>query len=50
MQEQGLGAAYLLGDIAVSHGLAGLGLERGNLSGKLADHVFHACQIVFGSF
>jgi hypothetical protein len=50
MQQQRLGAAHLLGDVAVTDGLPGLGLERGNLGGKLPDHIFDARQIVLGGF
>ena len=48
MKQQRLGAAHLAGNIAVAHRLAGLGLQRSDLRGELADDVFDPGQIVLG--
>ncbi len=48
MLQQRFRAPHLARDIAITHRLAGLGLERGDLGGELADDVFGARQVLFG--
>ena len=48
VKQQRFGAAHLAGNVAVAHRLPRLGLERGDLRGKLADDVFDPRQVVLG--
>ena len=48
VEQQRFGPAHLTGNIAVAHRLPRLGLERGDLRGKLADDVLDPYQIVLG--
>ncbi len=48
VKQQRLGAAHLAGNIAIAHRLAGLGFQRSDLRGELADDVFDPGQIVLG--